>query len=53
MVSFGDVVYYDGSNEYIIEKGIVAKDVSMIEFFDLVFGKKTYLGWKEYIVCPW
>ena len=40
MVSFGDIVYYGGSNEYFIKKDIVAKDASMIEFLDLVFSKK-------------
>ena len=53
MVSFGDIVYYDGSDEYFIKKDIVAKDASMIEFLDLVFSKKTYLGRKVYIVYPW
>lgn len=42
---FGDVVYYGGFNEYIIEKDIIAKDASMIEFFDLVSVKRrTWVG---------
>ena len=53
MVSFGDIVYYGGSNEYVVEKDIVTKDASMIEFLDLVFSKKTYLGRKVYIVYSW